>query len=148
MYTHKQRRMRSRRGFTLLELLVVMFILVMLAGAVTLLVTKHAEDAKHVKAESEITVLKSAIETYRLKIGEYPPNLDALRNQPSGVDKWTEPFIDRAIINDPWGNPYGYLVPGEKNKQSYDLYTYGKDGKEGGSGNDADVVNWDVAASQ
>ena len=134
-----------RRGFTLLELLVVMFILVLLAGVVTLAVTKRVEEAKHAKAVADIEVLGSAIDQYHLQNGEYPTTLDALRIKPSGEDlpNWNGPYIKKLVPDDPWGQPYVYHVPGEHNTDSYDLYTLGKDGNEGGTGSDADVTNWE-----
>lgn len=135
-----------RRGFTLIELLVVMFILVMLAGAITVLVTKRVEDAKHARAVTDISTLDNAIEQYHMDNSDYPPTLDALRNKPTDdavTNSWNGPYVKKAIPNDPWNHPYNYIVPGEHNADSYDLSTLGRDGKEGGSGNDADVNNWD-----
>ena len=135
----------KRRGFTLLELLVVMFILVLLAGTVTVLVTKRVEEAKHARAVADIESLGTALEQYRLHNGDYPTNLDALRERPSDQEapKWNGPYIKKPVPNDPWDRPYFYVVPGERNKDSYDLYTLGRDGKEGGDGSDADITNWD-----
>lgn len=135
-----------RRGFTLIELLVVMFILVMLAGAVTVLVTKRVEDAKHARAVTDIETLKGAIDLYHMDNGEYPAALDALRNKPTDdalANSWNGPYIKKAVPNDPWNHEYIYNPQGEHNTDSYDLSTLGRDGKEGGSGNDADVTNWD-----
>lgn len=136
---------RRRRGFTLLELLVVMFILVLLAGVATVAYTKHIEEAKHVKAKADIDTLDTAIKTYHIQNGAYPPSLDALRTKPSGEDlpNWNGPYLEKPVPDDPWNQPYHYVVPGDKNSNSYDLYTLGKDGKEGGSGSDADVTNWE-----
>lgn len=137
-------RYHQRRGFTLLELLVVMFILVLLAGVVTALVTKRVEEAKHAKAVADIGTLEDAIDQYHLHNGEYPPTLDALRVKPSGEDlpNWNGPYIKKDVPNDPWNRPYIYADPGEHNADSYDLSSLGRDGKEGGSGTDADVSNW------
>jgi len=137
--------MRRRRGFTLLELLVVMFILVLLAGVVTMVVTKRVEDARHAKAKVDIDTLESAIDIYHLKNKAYPTILEALRTKPSGEDlpDWDGPYIKKPVPDDPWGRPYLYVVPGEHNTDSYDLYTLGRDGKEGGDGSDADINNWE-----
>lgn len=141
-----QRTTRKRqRGFTLLELLVVMFILVTLAGVVTLMVTKRVEEAKHAKAVADIATLGSAVDQYNLQNSQFPPTLDALRTKPSGDDlpNWNGPYIQKPVPNDPWNRPYVYTVPGQRNTDSFDLYSLGRDGKEGGSGSDADVNNWD-----
>jgi general secretion pathway protein G len=135
---------RNRRGFTLLELLVVMFILVLLAGMVTVLVIKRVDEAKHAKAVADIASLESAINQFKLHNGGYPQTLEGLRTNPSEKDfpNWNGPYITKPVPNDPWGNAYHYDVPGNNNKDSYDLYSFGQDGKEGGQKNDADVTNW------
>lgn len=136
---------RQRGGFTLLELLVVMFILVLLAGVVTVLVTKRVEEAKHAKAVADVESLGSAIDQYHLQNGNFPPDLEALRTKPSGDDlpNWNGPYIKKPVPNDPWGKPYIYATPGEHNAESYDLSSLGQDGKTGGSGTDADINNWE-----
>ncbi len=137
-------RTRRQRGFTLLELLVVMFILVTLAGVVTVLVIQRVEQAKHARAVSDIEALGSAIEQYRLDNSAFPTLLDDLRTKPTGdgTPKWNGPYIKKPVPDDPWGRPYEYHVPGDHNAESYDLYSLGKDGKEGGTGSDEDVTNW------
>jgi general secretion pathway protein G len=141
----KWMRQRRQRGFTLLELLVVMFILVILAGAVTVLVTQRIEQTKHSKAVVDVESLGNAIDQYHLDNSAFPAALDALRTRPSGdeLPNWNGPYIKKAVPDDPWGKPYIFVAPGEHNADSYDLYSLGKDGKEGGSGSDADVKNWD-----
>jgi len=137
----------KRRGFTLLELLVVMFILVLLAGVVTVVVTKRMEEAKHAKAVADIATLKSAIDMYYLHNKSYPPTLEALRTKPSeDLPKWDGPYIEKPVPDDPWGQPYNYNPQGEHNTDSFDLYTLGRDGKEGGEKSDADVNNWEQDA--
>lgn len=138
-------RIRRQQGFTLLELLVVMFILVLLAGVVTVMVTKRVEEAKSAKAVADINTLDSAIEQYHVQNGAYPNDLTALSVKPSGEDlpNWNGPYIKKPVSNDPWSRPYVYVVPGEHNPDSFDLYSLGRDGKEGGSGSDADVSNWE-----
>ncbi|OPZ84121.1 MAG: Type II secretion system protein G precursor [bacterium ADurb.Bin429] len=136
---------RARRGFTLLELLVVMFILVLLAGTVTALVMKRTEDAKHARAKADIASFETAIDLYKLDNQAYPPSLEALRAKPSGdeLPNWNGPYVKKAVPADPWGRAYLYQAPGEHNQDSYDLFSLGKDGQEGGAGNDADILNWD-----
>lgn len=135
---------KPQRGFTLIELMVVMVILVLLAGTITVLVFKRVEDAKHAKAVADIETLGSAIDQYHIHNSDFPPTLDALVKNPSEADypNWSGPYIKKAVPNDPWGKPYIYTAPGDHNTDSYDIGTYGKDGTEDGTGNDADVTNW------
>ncbi|MHB9023284.1 MAG: type II secretion system major pseudopilin GspG [Armatimonadota bacterium] len=139
---------RKRGGFTLIELLVVMAILVVLAGTVTMVVIKRVDEAKHAKAMTDIESLNTVLDQYYLHNGQYPTTaegLDALRNKPQGADlpNWAGPYIKKSVPNDPWNQPYTYNCPGEHNSDSFDLYSLGKDGKEGGTGSDADIINWE-----
>jgi general secretion pathway protein G len=137
---------RSRqRGFTLLELMVVMVILVMLAGVVAMLVTQREEQAKHAKAIADVDVLGNAIDLYHTDNGAYPVTLDALRTKPTDEDlpNWNGPYIKKPVPADPWNRPYIYVVPGVHNPDSYDLSSLGRDGNPGGTGVDADVTNWE-----
>lgn len=143
-----ERAFKSRSGFTLMELLVVMVILILLASVVTLVVTRRVEEAKHAKAVADIDTLSNALDQFYLHCGRHPSNeegLSALREKPQSDDlsNWSGPYVKRAIPNDPWGKPYVYRCPGDHNPDSYDLYTLGRDGQEGGTGADADVTNWD-----
>ncbi|HUV04720.1 MAG TPA: type II secretion system major pseudopilin GspG [Armatimonadota bacterium] len=141
-------KMRENRGFTLLELLVVMVILVMLAGVVTMVVVKRVEEAKHAKAVADIESLSNALDQFYLHNGRYPTTgegLNALRVKPESEDlrNWNGPYVKKAVPPDPWDSAYVYVCPGDQNPDSYDLYTLGRDGREGGSGSDADITNWD-----
>lgn len=140
--------LKSTRGFTLLELVVVMVILVMLAGVVTLAVSKRVEDAKHAKAVTDIETLDNALEQFYLHNGRYPTTeegLDALRTKPQTEDlpNWDGPYVKKPIPADPWGRDYYYICPGDHNSESFDLYSLGRDGKEGGTRSDADITNWE-----
>jgi len=142
---YSRRITRRQRGFTLLELMVVMFILVLLAGVVTVVVTKDIEQARHAKAIADIDTLKNGVNKYFLDNNAYPPTLDALRAKPSGEDlaNWNGPYIEKPVPKDPWNREYGYQTPGEKNPDAFDLFCLGRDGKEGGEKTDADINNWE-----
>ncbi len=135
-------RVRSRlRGFTLLELLVVLAILGLIATFAAPQVLKWLSGAKSDSARIQIEAVSSAIDLYRLEVGSYPPDLEALVTKPSGADRWDGPYLKRRTVpKDPWGRDYIYRNPGENGP--YDLYTLGADGQEGGTGEDADVVSW------
>ena len=140
--------MRSRRGFTLLELLVVMVIIVLLASVVSVVVVRHVEEARHAKALSDIESTGNALDQFYVHCSRYPTTeegVDALRNKPTGDDlpNWNGPYVKKAIPLDPWGKEYTYECPGQHNPDSFDLYSLGRDGREGGTGSDADITNWD-----
>lgn len=138
-----------RAGFTLIELMVVMVILVLLAGVVSTIVVKRIDEARRAKAVADIDALEQALEQYYLHNGDYPTTeqgLIALREKPtsSPVPKnWDGPYVKKSIPSDPWGTPYIYLCPGEHNQDGFDLSSLGKDGREGGEGNNADITNWE-----
>ena len=141
-----------RIGFTLIELLVVIAIIAVLAGVVAPEVLRNAGDAKGQAARSQVEMFALALDAYRLDNDAYPTTeqgLAALRTMPviggaSGEPpkRWRGPYLRRVVPDDPWGKPYVYIAPGRVNPQSYDLYTFGRDGKVGGEGEDADVTSW------
>jgi general secretion pathway protein G len=141
-------RLNNRNGFTMLELLVVMVILALLASVVTVVVVKRVEEARHAKAVADIQSIADAVDQFYLHCSRYPTTeegLNALRVKPSSDDltNWDGPYIKKAVPKDPWSRDYIYTCPGEHNAESYDLYSLGRDGKEGGTGSDADVTNWE-----
>lgn len=130
-------------GFTLLELLVVIVIIGLLAGYVAPRYFAQVGKSETKVAQAQIGALDKAIEQYRLDTGHFPSmeqGLAALEARPANETKWDGPYLKKAVPPDPWGKPYGYRAPGEHG--DYDLYSYGKDGKPGGSGEDADITNW------
>lgn len=131
-------------GFTLIELLVVMVIIGLLAALVTPRFIRQEEKAKVKAARAQIEMLGTALDTFRLDIGRYPTTqegLEALRDHPSGVDRWDGPYLKKEVPRDPWGNTYVYRSPGEK--EPYELQSYGADGVAGGSGDSADISSWE-----
>jgi general secretion pathway protein G len=137
--------MLSKRshGFTLLELLVVMVIIGLLAGYVAPRYFAQIGKSEVKAARAQIDALDKAIETYRLDTGHYPRTEDALAaldKQPSGETRWQGPYLKKAVPLDPWNHPYVYKQPGDHG--DYDILSYGRDGKPGGEGEDADVTNW------
>lgn len=144
--TPKLKRRSKRAGFSLLELMVVLVILGLLATIVVINVLPSQDRAMVEKATADIRTLEQAVELYRLEMLSYPSTedgLEALVNGPSdnslAVRFPSSGFI-RRLPDDPWGNPYQYLYPGENGE--FDIFTLGQDGRAGGDGLDADIGNW------
>ena len=136
---------RSRSGFTLVEFLVVLVILVLLAGLVLPRYFAPVNKSEVLLARAQIEALGKALEQYRADVGSYPSTeqgLEALIFPPEGLDRWQGPYTQKPIPADPWGRPYQYKSPGEHG--GYDLLSYGADGKPGGSGENVDIVSWDA----
>ena len=137
--------MRRRSGFTLLELIVVIIVLGLLAGLVAPQIISRLSDAKSTTARTQIELLSVALDAYRLDNGSYPTTdqgLAALRDKPMRPPvpvNWRAPYLRKAVPVDPWGRPYIYRMPGERNPSAFDLESLGRDGKIGGEGEDADV---------
>jgi general secretion pathway protein G len=130
-------------GFTLLELLVVMVIIGLLAGYVAPRYFSQVGKSEIKAAQAQIVSFEKALDTYRLDIGRYPTTeqgLNALMQRPQNEAKWNGPYLQKAIPLDPWGKPYQYKSPGERGE--FDLWSFGKDGQPGGSGENADVTSW------
>lgn len=129
---------REQRGFTLIELLIVMVIIGLLASLVAPDMFKHVGKSKRKAAQAQMEMLATALDTYRLDVGSYPAALQDLIT-PNNARGWEGPYLQKALPNDPWDNPYVYKMPGD-NGALYTLRTLGKDGKEGGEGEDADFT--------
>src|SRR5690606_6629008 len=123
------------QGFTIIELLIVMAILGMLAVMVAPNLFNQADSARRDAVLSQISQIGSALDTYRLDIGSYPDDLEALMTNSSGRSTWNGPYLNGNVPTDPWGNEYQYSSEGT----SYTLISYGADGRSGGEGNDADI---------
>lgn len=134
---------RSSRGFTLLELLVVMVIIGLLVGYVGPRYFSQIGKSEVKAARAQIDALEKALDQYRLDTGHYPNmevGLSALVTRPSNEPRWDGPYLKKEVPRDPWGNPYVYKAPGEHG--DYDLLSYGKDGQPGGNGEAADITSW------
>ncbi len=134
----------KRSGFTLLELVVVIIVLGLLVALVAPQVFGRVGEARDVAAKTQMSLIGTALDNYRLDNGSYPTSgqgLKALRERPAtGAVNWRGPYLRKDVPMDPWGRPFVYLSPGGRNPTGFDLMTLGRDGKDGGTGEDADVI--------
>jgi general secretion pathway protein G len=131
------------RGFTLIEIMVVVVILGILAALIAPNVISRIDDAQTAKVRQDIRAIESALKLYRLDNFRYPTSdqgLEALVTPPADGRK-AEPYLDR-MPKDPWDRPYQYASPGKQG--DFDVFTLGRDGQEGGDGPDADIGNWSL----
>ena len=134
--------LRNSKGFTLLELLVVVVIIGLLAGFVAPRYFSQVGKSEVNVAKAQLDALEKALDQYRLDVGRYPATelgLKALVERPASEGKWNGPYLKKDVPLDPWGKPYLYTSPGKKG--DFDLASYGRDGQPGGSGEDADILN-------
>ena len=139
---------QRQRGFTLIEIMVVVVILGILAALVVPQVMSRPDQAKVTVAKGDIKAIAAALDMYKLDNFAYPSTqqgLDALVKKPSGTPQpknWNRDGYLKRLPKDPWGNDYQYLSPGTQGQ--FDLYSFGADGKPGGSELNADIGNWDL----
>jgi general secretion pathway protein G len=141
--SRRRRPLKKVSGFTLIELLLVLVILATLAAVVTPKFTKRSEQARITAAKTQISQFEVALSAFEIDVGRYPTTPEGLRalvEKPTAdADGWLQPYIERDVPKDPWGNEYVYRYPGQYNEYGYDLYSLGPDGKLGG---DDDITNW------
>lgn len=143
-FAHPRLAGRFSRGFTLIEIMVVVVILGILATLVVPRIMERPDQARVIKAKQDLQAIKSALDLYKLDNFDYPQGdlgLQALVSPPdSGSGVGATRYLDKLPV-DPWGNPYEYLNPGVKG--DVDIFSYGADGQPGGEGVRADIGNWD-----
>lgn len=131
---------RRVRGFTLMELLVVVVIIGLLVALVAPRYFQQIGKSERTAAANQIDALRKATDSYRMDMGRFPraeEGLAALVQRPDGDARWNGPYLQKAVPLDPWGNAYLYRIPGAST--DYEIISLGKDGRSGGDGEDADI---------
>ena len=134
---------KKEKGFTLIEVLIVMVILGLLAALVGPRMFGKVGKSKQKAAKAQIALFETTLDTYRLDMGRYPTEeegLQALREKPDDAENWDGPYIAKEVPLDPWGTPYVYTSPGEHG--DYDITSLGADKEPEGEGENLDIVNW------
>ncbi len=137
-------RKKNEKGFSLIELLIVMVIMGLLAALVGPRMFGKVGKSKQNAARSQMALFETALDTYRLDVGKYPSTeqgLQALRTKPSGAEKWDGPYLPKAVPKDPWGNPYVYR---RTDNGEVEIISLGANGTEGGEGEDKDISSRDA----
>ena len=141
----KHRAGQREGGFTLVEILIVVVIIGLLASLVGPALFKKVGSSRQKTAMAQISLIETALKTFRLDVGRYPTTeegLKALIVQPEGLRFWDGPYLEKDLPLDPWGNPYVYKCPGETT--DYEITSHGGDGKPGGEGENKDVISWQI----
>jgi len=139
---------KGTSAFSLVQLLIIITVLVILAGVGAPRLLKQQEKGRRTQASNDIDELGLALDIYANNTGAYPSTeqgLKALWEKPIIApipSKWIGPYLDKPILEDPWGNGYVYIYPGRNNEFDYDLLSYGRDGFAGGEGDNEDTANW------
>ena len=134
---------REERGFTIIELVVVIIIIGVLAALVAPKFFGRVGEAKQKSAKAQIELFGTALDALRLDVGRYPTTQEGLNSLVinPGVENWDGPYVKTGTITDPWKRPYQYQQPGTHGE--FDLFSYGRDGNPGGEGEDKDITSWE-----
>jgi general secretion pathway protein G len=134
---------RNKKGFTLIEILVVMVMIAMLAALVAPRLFPKLGKGKQSTAKAQIELLGQALDQFRLDVGRYPTTQESLNVlvTNNNIENWDGPYLKKGLPSDPWGHPYHYQCPGTHGE--YDLFSYGRDGTQGGDGEDKDAASWE-----
>jgi general secretion pathway protein G len=139
----KEKRNKREKGFTLIEILVVMIMIALLASLVGPRLFSKLGKGKQSATKAQIELLEQGLDQFRLDAGRYPTTQEGLgilvENQ--NIENWDGPYLKKQLPHDPWGKQYNYQCPGAHGE--YDLFSYGRDGTMGGDGEDKDIVSWE-----
>ena len=144
MNKRMRRQAAGQSGVTLIEMMVVVTIIALFAALVLPKMMHQADRARITAAHAQINAYLTALGSYKLDTGVFPTTdqgLQALRQKPENVENWQGPYLQKEIVNDPWGHSYVYRFPGEHGDEP-DIVSLGGDGAPGGDGINADIVSW------
>lgn len=132
----------NEKGFTLVELIVVVIIIGLLAALVAPKFFGKVEQSKVKAAEAQIELFGAALDQFRLDVGRYPTSSEGLQalREGQGMERWRGPYLKKEIPADPWGKPYVFTSPGAR--EEYEIVSYGADGSAGGEQENQDIVSW------
>jgi len=139
----EQKNLKKQRGFSLLELLIIMIILALLGFLVGPKLFGRQDKVRQKAARTQLERFMVAVEAFRLDVGRYPTQQEGLTAlvTNSSIEKWKGAYLKKAVPNDPWGNPYHYRNPGQHG--AVDIYSYGQDNQPGGKKENADIGSWE-----
>ena len=135
---------KNKKGFTLIEILIVMVIIGLIASLVAPKLFNKLGESKQKTAKAQISMIETALDAFRLDVGRYPTTQEGLKilwDKSSNIPHWDGPYLPKPVKEDPWDHPYIYKCPGEHGP--YDLYSLGIDGKPGGTGENKDITSWE-----
>ncbi|HIE59671.1 MAG TPA: type II secretion system protein GspG [Persephonella sp.] len=137
---------KAKKGFTLIEILVVVVIIGLLASLVAPKLFSKLSSSKQKTVKAQIRMIETALDAFKIDVGRYPTESEGLKvlwENPNNIKGWDGPYLPKPVKSDPWGNPYIYKVPGD-NGRPFELKSLGADGKEGGDGENKDISVWDT----
>ena len=142
---NKTAQLRNQRGFTLIEIMVVIVIIALMGGIVGPAIFSKVQQAEETRVAQDIRAIENALKLYRLDNFDYPgqsDGLDALMTEPASARNWRGPYLENVPV-DPWDQAYRYAYPGTHGKE-VEVFTYGRDNQQGGEGSDADWGSWNI----
>lgn len=129
------------KGFSLVEIMVVLILIALLGGLVVPKLIGKLTAGQSKAAKAQIDRLSMAVESYYLDTGSFPSRLEELINAPGGASNWNGPYVKQSALNDPWGQPYQFQVPGQHG--DFDISSFGSDKSPGGEGKGRDIHSWE-----